>query len=287
MESLDCTDIKALLSGLIDDRLDPDSRHQAERHLAECKSCRELINQAEAAEVMVSASVAAHNDGGSLPQEFGANVLARTVYAERRAAHGHWVNWLGWMAAAAALALAVTVWVMDGRATVQAPPQIANNQLGSTLLSPDRSPDPSSFIELNALSRTPSVMRTSLIATTTPPALTDSAPAVSRDDIETIDDAARLIMMLAQAPDNSQVEVERIRRIAIYDLLLNRLTDLRANLAPRDRLAVVAAESVLYRIVRGPLNIADVHEMRDDVNQLDLADQLQAISDRLSPSSSL
>ena len=122
METLDCTDIKALLSGLIDDRVDPALRHRAERHLAECKPCRQLLNQAETAEAMVAASVSALGDSEALPEEFEANVLARTVYAEQlEAVHGRWVNWLGWMAAAAALALAVTVWVMDRPTTVRGP----------------------------------------------------------------------------------------------------------------------------------------------------------------------
>ena len=88
METLDCTDIKALLSGLIDDRVDPATRHRAERHMAECKTCRTLLDEAEAAEAMVVASVSALGEGGTLPEEFEANVLARTVYAERLAA-GH------------------------------------------------------------------------------------------------------------------------------------------------------------------------------------------------------
>ena len=93
--------------------------------------------------------------------------------------------------------------------------------------------------------------------------------------------------MLSQTPDQSLVEVQRIRRIAEYDLLLMRIAQLRANLAPQDRIAVSAAESVLYRVVHGPLIIEDVQVMRDDVNQLGLPSQLDAIGNRLSPASSL
>jgi len=83
------------------------------------------------------------------------------------------------------------------------------------------------------------------------------------------------MMMLAQSPDQSFVEVERIRRIAEYDRLLPRLARLRANLAPQDRTAVIAAESVLYRVVRGPLSMEDVQIMRDDVSRLELARRLE------------
>ena len=128
----------------------------------------------------------------------------------------------------------------------------------------------------------PSVQRTEARA-----ADLSRAHALSRDDSETLDDVSRLMMMLAQAPDQSFVEVERIRRIAEYDRLLPRLARLRANLAPQDRTAVFAAESVLYRIVRGPLSMEDVQIMRDDVSRLELARRLEAIGNRWSPASSL
>ena len=115
METLDCTDIKALLSGLIDDRVDSATRHGAERHLAECKSCRELLDQAEAAETMVAASIAALGDAEPLPDQFESTVLARTIYADRHGGNGRLMNWFGWLAAAAALALAVSIWVTNPR----------------------------------------------------------------------------------------------------------------------------------------------------------------------------
>ena len=292
METLDCTDIKALLSGLIDDRVDSATRHRAERHLAECKSCRQLLNEAETAEAMVAASVSARGDSESLPQEFEANVLARTVYAERLAVvHGRWTNWLGWMAAAAALALAVTVWVMDRATTLNGPvPAVAfgGGVEHQALLSNEQlavqpanftTPDPSSFIELNRLSMTPSLTRTSHRSSST--------AMLSRDDLETLDDVSRLLMMLSESPDQSLVEIERIRRIAEYDLLLTRIAQLRANLAPQDRITLSAAELVLYRVVRGSLSMEDVQILRDDVNRLELPSHLSAIANRLSPASSL
>ncbi len=314
METLDCTDIKALLSGLIDDRVDPASRHHAERHLADCKSCRKLLDQAEAAEAMVAASIAALGDAEPLPDQFESTVLARTIYADRHGAHGRLTNWFGWLAAAAALALVVSILVMDRRTGFRGPaPEFARAdpyQVGPEVQpytpderSPDSvaalggnttrvqpasyRPDPSSFIELNRLSMMPSRSGPSVQRTETRAAGLSRAHALSRDDSETLDDVSRLMMMLAQSPDQSFVEVERIRRIAEYDRLLPRLARLRANLAPQDRTAVIAAESVLYRVVRGPLSIEDVQILRDDVNQLKLSSQLDAIGNRWSPASSL
>ncbi len=314
MESLDCTDIKALLSGLIDDRVDPASRHHAERHLADCKSCRKLLDQAEAAEAMVAASIAALGDAEPLPDQFESTVLARTIYADRHGAHGRLTNWFGWLAAAAALALVVSILVMDRRTGFRGPtPEFARAdayQVGPEVRSytPDERsldstvalggnttrvqpasyrPDPSSFIELNRLSMMPSRSGPSVQRTEARAAGLSRAHALSRDDSETLDDVSRLMMMLAQSPDQSFVEVERIRRIAEYDRLLPRLARLRANLAPQDRTAVFAAESVLYRVVRGPLSMEDVQIMRDDVSRLELARQLEAIGNRWSPASSL
>ncbi len=321
MDSLDCTDIKALLSGLIDDRVDPASRHHAERHMAECKSCRELLDQAETAEAMVAASIAALADAEPLPDQFESTVLARTIYADRHGAHGRLMNWFGWLAAAAALALAVSIWVMDRPTIIRGPaPEFARAgayQAGPELRSytvdrvgsPDEGspesvaalggetmrvqpasyhgPDSSSFIELNRLSMMPSRPGPSAQRTEARAADLSRADALSRDDSETLDDVSRLMMMLAQSPDQSFVEVERIRRIAEYDRLLPRLARLRANLAPQDRTSVIAAESVLYRVVRGPVSSEDVREMRDTVSQLELARRLDAIGNRWSPASSL
>jgi len=321
MESLDCTDIKALLSGLIDDRVDPASRHHAERHLADCKSCRELLDQAEAAEAMVAASIAVLGDAEPLPDQFESTVLARTIYADRHGAHGRLVNWFGWLAAAAALALAVSIWVVDrqtilrGSATefaladpYQVEPEVPSYTLDGMGSLDERSPDSvaalgvdttrvqpasyhgpdsSSFIDLNRLSMMPSRSGASARRTKARAVDLNLAHALSRDDSETLDDVSRLMMMLVQSPDQSFVEVERIRRIAEYDRLLPRLAQLRANLAPPDRITVGAAESVLYRVVRGPLSTEDVQIMRDDVNRLELPSQLDAIGNRWSPASSL
>ena len=44
---MDCTDIKSLLSALLDDHLDAPTLHRAERHLSACLSCRNFVGDAE------------------------------------------------------------------------------------------------------------------------------------------------------------------------------------------------------------------------------------------------
>ena len=80
MRSMDCTDIKVLLSGLIDDELDAQTRHLAERHLAECTDCRNIMNEAEALTGFIALE-AEEGGAGALPEGFAGAVLSRTAYA--------------------------------------------------------------------------------------------------------------------------------------------------------------------------------------------------------------
>src|SRR5438552_5545205 len=110
---MDCMDIKAILSGLADDEIDRETRHEAERHLAGCKPCRGLINEAEGLNSMIrleGQSLIARE----LPEGFEAAVLARTVYPQTYKFREHrrmWTTYVGWMAAAACVALASLIWI--------------------------------------------------------------------------------------------------------------------------------------------------------------------------------
>ena len=117
MESMDCTDIRALISGLVDDELDASRRHLAERHLAECAECRAAVGEMETLNQVGHAAAQRHLVPESLPDGFAGAVLSRTVYAtgSRGGRKAGWLNWLGWMAAAAALFLAVLIWAMDNQ----------------------------------------------------------------------------------------------------------------------------------------------------------------------------
>lgn len=113
MTSIDCTDIKAILSPYIDGELDDHTRHLAERHLGECVHCRSLVDQAEQLDALIAADVEASTPAGLTPHFIGA-VMARTVYAEPRPLRftGRKIaTWTGWFAAAAAFALAAGIWI--------------------------------------------------------------------------------------------------------------------------------------------------------------------------------
>jgi hypothetical protein len=111
--------------------------------------------------------------------------------------------------------------------------------------------------------------------------------AVSRDDSETLSSAALLMSMLSQSDLTSFADAEQIRRIVEYDELLPRLAEARDRLPETDRQLVLVAESMLTRIVFGPLAMEDVRDMHDTVRRLDLARRLESISERWVPAETL
>ena len=46
-DEMDCRDFAAVLSAVIDDQLEPRDRHLADRHLAVCKVCTAMYDEAE------------------------------------------------------------------------------------------------------------------------------------------------------------------------------------------------------------------------------------------------
>ena len=111
--------------------------------------------------------------------------------------------------------------------------------------------------------------------------------AINREDAETLYATSNLLDTLNRADLSSFADVERIRQIAVYDDLLPRLAKVRANLSPAERPVVLAAESVLLRVVNGPLDLQDLRELHDTVAALDLSSEVGAISNRWQPASSL
>ncbi|MCH7663872.1 MAG: zf-HC2 domain-containing protein [Chloroflexi bacterium] len=288
MKSLDCTDIKALLSALIDDCVESDTRHLAERHLADCKSCRTLIDEAEAAEAMVAASVGDLAPLDTLPDGFKANVLARTVYADENSNHPQrWTTWLGWLAAAASLALALTIWVVDNSGNLSSPKSTVarndapendialadNSPQGSTNIHPVNN-SRASFVGLNSMSMMPASLRSSISS----PKSISPISMLTLDEIEALDQTVLLLEMFIQAPEVSQTLIKSIRNIAEYDELLPKLSKLRAKLAQKDRSNTYAAELLLQRIIYSPLEIQDVQEMRSAIGELNLLSQLEKLA---------
>ena len=259
--TFDCTDITALLSALIDGVLDQAQRHAAERHLASCAACRQLLSEAERNDALVAAAGAA--SGAGLPEGFEQEVLDRTAHPETAAARFR--SWLGWIAAAASLMLAASLLVLERAAVRRAPAppiQSVSYAPGPELRSTIRTVDPAQTRAAPAAS------------SAEPVGATRSLP---RDAAETFQSASMLLAMLQRGDDESFADVELVRRIAEYEELLPRMARAREVLPAAERQAVWAAESMLFRVVRGPLSLEDIREMRRDAARLDLQQRLEAL----------
>jgi len=282
-QALDCTDIKAMLSALIDDEADDADRYRAERHLAGCKECRELISEAERNDALVAAAVAGDDLPGGIPAGFEAAVLARATGADQIGAGRQWTVWLGWFTAAAVILLSAALWWLDRPQTMTGPLAADGPTGRSTWIRPVV--NEVAQYPMNA----PAAARSSApVAQAAGPLRTwrveDPAPravsSLTRDDAETLEGVSLLLAMVRLSDEDGFAGIERARQVIEYDELLSRLSVVRTNLPAKDQPPVLAAESMLYRIVRGPLSVADVREMRQTISRLDLPQQIDAISGR-------
>jgi hypothetical protein len=125
MNTIDCTDLKALLSPYLDGELDEQTRHLAERHVSQCTPCRKLVDQAERVDAMIAEDVLSRTPPG-VSADFIGSVLSRTVYAEPSVSVGpnRWALWTGWTAAAAMFAMASFIWF--NQTNVSAPTDLAD-----------------------------------------------------------------------------------------------------------------------------------------------------------------
>jgi hypothetical protein len=309
MTELDCKDIKALLSGYIDGELDQPTRHLADRHLAGCVPCRNLVEETERLNTLIALDAQRMMWPAGLPAGFEDKVLGQTIYAEAYQLAGHrWTSWLGWVAAAACLMLAASIWFLNlgslgmYRATTRHQPQpvetrtlhIAQDDkisgkswtydggLPLESLISNRKQTTQQDVELVASSQSPVIMPAPFMQ----PVHEPSEP-IDADDAQTLYATSNLLAMLAHADLDTFADVERIREIAEYDDLLARLAESRDRLNAKDRPAVLAAESVLLRVVNGPLSTDDLRSLHNTVASLELADQIQAMSERGIRSTSL
>jgi hypothetical protein len=299
---MDCTDIKALLSGLVDDEVDQESRHAAERHLAECAACRAMLSEFETLNAAIALDAEQIAPEGVSADFIGA-VLSRTVYATepRRTTPSAWINWTGWLAAAAALLLAASIWVMDHRGVDRQAPTfeqpVARTDVGphavrnasylvSSVYDGDL-PDAPSNAEAPSAEEAPAPAPAPTIDTLADAASDGAGPdanrprtALLRTDAENVWTTALLMEMLLVADLESFADLERIREIADYEELLVNLAAARARSDAADRPAVHAAESVLLRILNGPVSQRDLYELRETVEMSDLTAQLYELSNR-------
>lgn len=344
MNTMDCTDIKAMLSAYLDDELEKDQRHTAERHLADCAACRALVDEAERLDALLAMDETGAAGGEivgavSLPNDFESGVLLRTVYADAAAGRPgrSWWLWSGWMVAAASLTLAVVLWMVGTSFRLMPDsPMLALNLDEPPRAADDNTPSgravnasmtytagrelrsrtydgalPAEFFltsmvssepDLDGAPARPGAVRSSilgnprrmpdpmLVGDSVPNTADDAAldqekfkalmnqPTISREDAQTLYSVAVLLDLLRSANLSSFEDVERIRQVIEYDELPARLRSLRERVSAADRPLILAAESILLRIARGPLDRTDVHVLRDTVAQLDLSRELDAMS---------
>jgi len=302
MMQFDCTDIKAMLSAIVDGQLDRDQRHHVERHLTNCKPCRRLLDEAEA----VDAILALDADGAeaaSLPKGFEDAVLAQTVHTHRmRLRDRRWVTVGGWVASAAAIALAMTIWIVDRRALLRQPQAPITES--ATAIDPGAKLSYTSNISNSWIYEGPvesahdaSVGTTSDGVKTSAASTIPGAPptierimqsaAMTREDAESIYAAALALDQLRGADAQSFAELDFVRRIVEYDELLPKLGGAHHRLSADDRAAVLAAESIFTRIVRGPINADDLTEIGETIVTLELPERLTRIARRSDATMSL
>lgn len=248
-----------------------------------------MVDEAESVNELIALDAQRMLASTRLPAGFEDAILRRTVYGEvLHYAGRRWTSWLGWVAAAACMTLAASIWIVDRHvspAQVSRADRSADNStiIGSGFTTPGRSwttetPQPAeAFMARNVTGRASSVFAVDHH---------EQSP-VDADDSQTLYAASTALEMLTQADLDSFADADRIRRIAEYDGLLDRLAETRTRLSPADRPPVLAAESVLVRIVNGPLDLNDLRVLHETVDRLDLTTRVQAISERSLAGSSL
>ena len=301
MNTMDCADIKALLSGLIDDQVDPETRHLTERHISNCSSCRALLNEAESLDRLIA--LEGENSFNQLPAGFEESVLRLTGNSSVIIPyHRRLSTWFGWMAAAASLALAMTIWVNDRQQMIAfntensvatnipnqsvdevTPPVVAPVQaLPATYTRPvygnhRKSLDDDFFYATDQESETSTVE--AVRADSRKLDELSDRPTISEDDALTLYMASILLEMVAQADTTTFADIEMARRIIEYDDMLQRLATAREHIDPADLPALFAAESIFTRIALGPIDISDLRRIRESVINLNLAVVIDELSD--------
>ncbi len=270
--SLDCVDFKVLLSPYLDGELAVAQRFEADRHLIECKTCRELLERAEASDETIRALCA--NDpsyrsriGGeiALPSDFESNVLHRV----RRRRTMQWTRVsgsLGLLAAAAAIALTAVVWYVGlrgGRVD-------SNNSSGNFVRDTPGAGTEWESLGPGVYGPPPPVIR--------PRDTARSAPSLNGDEAQSVHGTATILQAMLTTPFEDVAARERLRQIAIYDELLIKLAEVDPKLDALDRRHLAAARATLIELLRGTSDLTSWNAMQEDMRAFDLPGALEEIS---------
>ncbi len=300
MRTFDCTDIKASLSALLDDQIEKQERYEAERHLAACAVCRALVDQAESSEKLLSRIYDASIQ--PLSEKFESSVLSQTVYASASSfRRPTWISWLGWVAAAAALTLAVTIWVMDQQLirtlsttkVVGVLPQTPQTGTGNEL-----SPQSATVAYGSTASRVSSAGIVNAAPKIDPFPVVINQPLhrgsekshqsskspISNKAAETFSAAAIVMNILENSKGDDSVGTDYIRLLVENDDLLPRLASARAELDESNQHLVKVTEAILTRISLESLDADEFQNLRISAQRLELSAFLETSSALYHPS---
>jgi hypothetical protein len=265
--SMDCVDFKVLLSPYIDGELAAEARFSADRHLIECTACRTLLEQAESNDEAIRSICQrdpefAQQIAGTvaLPDEFEAGVLDRV----RRRRTVQWQRMrgsLGLLAAAAAIALGAALWTIwstqssgpRNRTSVSEPVSEDDVEpLDPSLHGPPKSLRGREFVR--------------------------SAPNLTMDESQSLHSAALLLESIVGTPFENLPTRTRLRDMARYDELIERLGAIQPRFDTIDRRSIAAARAVLFELQREHLDLAAWNAMQDDLRTFELSHQLEVLA---------
>jgi hypothetical protein len=271
--SHDCLDLKVRLSAYLDGELADDDRLCVDRHLLECRACRDLLERAEALDAEVGTlAVDESAPAPALPSAFADEVLSRIRggRGSLRAARRAWFlrsygQSLGLLAAAASIAV------------------VASIAFVRLAYEPQRAAEPT---ETRSLVSDDAIFESLADGVYGPPrpryaiAQLRSAPALSRDEAQALLSAAQILRAVAETPFEEVLVRERLRQAARYDELLERLGEIEPKLDPFDRRTVAAAKMILLQLQRDECEFAGWTLLREDLRQVDVPTELDAMASR-------
>ncbi len=311
MNTMDCTDIKAKLSAIVDDQLEPAERHAAERHLVDCADCRVLIEETE----RIDASIAREGEliaHGGLPDGFEAGVLSRTVYADRpQAIRPAWIAWSGWVAAAASLTLAAaTVWIGISPPTDQSEPFASHdpNRTAAASLGPAertgtsiaQSASYTTGFDLRSQAYDGTFSPDTWRVSSTSPAFTSASvlPVERNDaesdlsrlslaDTESLYTVSLLLDLLADPDLDIPVNIPQMKRAIESERLPERMGEIADQLEGRERRAILRAELVIHRLATYEEDEGEPTRLREVIRESRLPDVISSIITRWDENSRL
>lgn len=270
--SMDCVDFKVLLSPYIDGELGPEPRFAADRHLIECRECRSLLERAEANDEAIreicqrdplhAQQLSEQMTGPvALPPNFEDAVLDR-VRLRRTIRWQRTRSSLALLTSAAAVALTAALWTIWPRQSGNGAGN--GSRISEQLTGGDVEPlDPS-------LHGPPKSLRVR--------ESNRSLPALSPDEAQGLHTASLLIESIVATPFENVAARSRLREMAVYDELNERLGAIQPRFDTLDRRSIAATRAVLFELQREHIDLAAWNALQDDLRTFELSHQLEVLA---------